>query len=70
MVELKACVAVMVWDWEVDNIDLNKDDGKMWVPVTPQTLKVPTNMRDSPTFPPTTPLREMWVYAVQQNQDG
>jgi len=69
MVELERCASVMLWDWDVDDIDLHEDDGKMWVPVTPQTLKVPTNMRDSPALPPMMPLREMRVYAVQLNQD-
>ena len=31
-------VAGMVWDWEVDDIDDNEDDGKEWVPASPQML--------------------------------
>jgi len=28
----------MAWDWDAEDIDLQEDDGKMWVPVTAQTL--------------------------------
>ena len=29
----------MCWDWDAEDIDLDKDDGKIWVPVTPKTLE-------------------------------
>ena len=60
----------MAWDWDAEEIDPQEDNGKMWVPVTPQPLKVPTNMRDSMVLLPMMPLREMWVYAVQPNRGG
>ena len=28
----------MSWDWEAEDIDLDEDDRKVWVPVTPKTL--------------------------------
>jgi len=48
----------MAWDWEADDINADEDDGKQWVPVTPQTMRHidtarPTQL-ESPV-PPTTP---------------
>ena len=28
----------MSWDWDAEDIDLDEDDGKVWVLVTPKTL--------------------------------
>ena len=35
-------MACMAWDWEMDEIDPNKFNGELWVPVTPQTLTIST----------------------------
>src|SRR5882724_11882963 len=29
----------MSWDWDAKDIDPDKDDGWMWVPITPKTLE-------------------------------
>jgi len=29
----------MCWDWDAKDIDTDKDDGGIWVPITPQMLK-------------------------------
>ena len=29
----------MCWDWDAEDIDQDKDNGKIWVPVTPRTLE-------------------------------
>jgi len=62
----------MAWDWDVDDIDPDDDDGKLWVPVTAQTLKTGPAEEDRghPPAGPVTPLRQMTVYAVQENKDG
>jgi len=45
----------MAWDWDVDDIDPDDDDGKLWVPVTAQTPN--TGMaKGSRPFPPTAPV--------------
>ena len=36
---LEARAVNMCWDWDVEDINLDKDDGKIWVPVTPKTLE-------------------------------
>ena len=28
----------MSWDWDAKDIDPDKDDRRMWVPITPKTL--------------------------------
>jgi len=38
MEELEQCAAHMAWDWEADEIDPNEDEGKIWIPMMPQTL--------------------------------
>ena len=38
-------MATMEWDWDAVDIDANEDDGKQWVPVTPQTMKMTTTPR-------------------------
>jgi len=29
----------MSWDWDAKDINPDKDDGRMWVPITPKTLE-------------------------------
>jgi len=35
MEELEGCMAVMEWDWDADNIDVNEDNREQGVPMTP-----------------------------------
>src|SRR5882724_7978950 len=72
MWELEARASAMAWDWDVDNIDPNDDDGKLWVAVTAQTLNTrgAEQHRGPPSPKPVTPPRQMTMYAVQLNQDG
>ena len=68
--ELEACGAAMAWDWYVENIDPNKDDGKLWVPMTPQTLRThetPRGMRSGHLMPPMMLLSQMAIYTIQPN---
>ena len=39
MEDLEGHTATMAWDWDADNIDMDKDNGEQWVPVTPQTMR-------------------------------
>jgi len=70
MEELEGCMAMMAWDWDVEDIDPHEDDGKLWVPVMPQTirmLKTSMDMRGGHPVPHMTPLRQMAIYTVQPN---
>jgi len=70
----------MSWDWDAEDIDPDEDDGKMWVPVTPQTMVVTET--DGEISPPASKVREasrdearatdrmMKVYAVRHGPDG
>jgi len=29
----------MIWDWDAYDIDLEENDGKMWVPITCKTIE-------------------------------
>jgi len=35
----------MAWDWDANDIDVDEDDGKKWVPVTPQTMRTLQTLR-------------------------
>src|SRR5882724_11585228 len=72
MWELEAQASAMAWDWDPDDIDPDDDDGKLWVPVTAQTLKTGPAEEDRghPPTDPATPARQMTVYVVQKNKDG
>jgi len=39
MEDLEVQAAVMAWDWDANEIDVDEDDGKQWVPVTPQMMR-------------------------------
>jgi len=39
MEDLEGHAATMAWDWDTDDIDVDQDDGKQWVPVTPQMMR-------------------------------
>jgi len=72
MWELEVWASAMAWDWDVDDIDPNDDDGKLWVPVMTQTLKtgLAEEDRGHPPMGPVTPPRQMAIYTVQENKDG
>jgi len=68
MEDLEAQAALMVWDWEADDINADEDDGKQWVPVTPQTMRHLDTARPTQLelpVPATTPPHQMQVYALQ-----
>jgi len=63
-------MAEMVWEWDIEDIDHNKDDGKIWVPMMSQTLRThetPGGTRSGHSMPPMMLLRQMAVYVVQLN---
>ena len=72
MLELEAQASTMAWDWDMDDIDPNDDDGKVWVPIMAQTLNIGGAERytGAPHPEPVTLPRHMTVYAVQLTRDG
>ena len=59
----------MAWDWDMDDIDADEDDGKQWVPMTPQTMKIAKTPRPArmgaPMLPVTPmPAQQMSMYAL------
>jgi len=75
MEELKGCAAAMAWDADMDNIDVDEDDGKQWVPMMPQMMKFsetprPTRM-GAPMLPVMPmPLQQMTMYMLHLTQGG
>src|SRR5882724_4045625 len=74
---LEGHAATMAWDWDADDIDTDEDDGKQWVPVTPQTIKNVETPRPSGRVPtmPTTPMpaqrnRQMMMYTLHPTRSG
>ena len=69
MWELEARATTMAWDWDADNINRDDNGGKLWVPMTAQTLNMGRyKQHRGPPFPePMMPSRHMTVYAVQPN---
>ena len=49
----------MAWDWDTDDNDTDEDDGKQWVPVMPQTMKVAETPRPARMGAPTLPVMLM-----------
>jgi len=48
----------MAWDWDANNIDVNEDNGKQWVPDMPQmmrTIELPGPSWVEALMPPTMP---------------
>jgi len=46
----------MCWDWNAEDIDPDKDDGRMWVPITPKTMEEEgQDARKGPEGPERTP---------------
>ena len=69
MEDLEGCAAAMEWDWGADDINVDEDDGKQWVPMTPQTMKHAETPRPSRMEAPTQPVmpmlaRWMTMYAL------
>jgi len=68
MEDLEGRAAAMAWDWDADNIDMDEDDGKQWVPMTPQMMRHLDTARTTRIKSPVqamTPPRRMQVYALQ-----
>jgi len=68
--ELEAHETAMAWDWDVEDIDSNQEDSKLWVPVVPQMLRTyetPRGTRSGHLMAPTMPPRKMAIYMVQLN---
>jgi len=56
MEELDGCAATMTWDLEADDIDVDEDDGKPWVPVMPQTMRMTETPRPGTAGTPMLPM--------------
>jgi len=56
----------MAWDWDTDDIDADKDDGKQWVPMMPQTMKIAETPRPGRIAAPTLPMTPMPPQVTQQ----
>ena len=69
MWELEVRASTMAWDWDADDINAYDDDGKLWVPVTAQTLNThEAKQHRGPSPPkPVMPPKHMTMYAVQPN---
>ena len=73
MEDLEGQAATMAWDCDANDIDVDKDNWKQCVQVTPQTmrhLKTQGPSKIGLPMPPMTLLRQMWVYALQPSWDG
>jgi len=60
-------VAAMAWDWDANDINMNGDNRKIWVPMTPQTLTISMTEQVARRNVPANhmmPPRKMWVYVV------
>ena len=64
----------MAWDWDTADIDLDKDDGQIWVPITPMTLEEHgEKVQGTPKMPEfKQPVRfwNMAVYTVSNGPEG
>jgi len=70
MEELEGHVAMMAWDWDAEDIDPHEDDGKPWVPVTLQMMRMLKSLMDTRAgrlVPTMTPPRQMAIYMVWPN---
>ena len=52
-------MTTMAWDWDTDDIDTDKDDGKQWGPMTPQMMKIAETPRPTRMGAPTLPVTPM-----------
>ena len=77
MESLAGRAATMAWDWDADDIDADENDGKQWVPIMPQTIKIAETPRP-PKRVPTTPMtptpgkrnQQMTMYALHLTRSG
>ena len=59
----------MCWSWNAKDIDPDKDNRKVWIPMTPKTLEEEAEeARGSPRTP--SGVKEMMVYPVGQGPTG
>ena len=56
MEDLEGYTAAMAWDWDVDDIDMDKDDGKQLVPMMPQMMKIAKTPRPTRMGAPMLPV--------------
>src|SRR5882724_7232006 len=75
MEELEGHATTMAWDWDVDDIDVDEDNGKQWVPMMPQMMKLSETPRPARMGAPTPPVmpmlpRQMTMYALHLTQGG
>jgi len=75
MEDLEGHATTMAWDWDVDDINVDEDDRKQWVPMIPQTMKHTKTPRPSRMGAPTQPVtpmlaRQMTMYALHPTQGG
>jgi len=57
MEDLEGRAAIMAWDWDANDIDMDEDDGRIWVPVTPQTMRMADTPRPGQVRPSIIPTR-------------
>ena len=60
----------MAWDWDMDDINVNYNDSKLWVPMMAQMLNTDTTewvVRINLPTGPVMLLRQMTIYAMQSN---
>jgi len=56
MEDLEGQAAAMAWDWDANDINVYKDDGKQWVPVPPQTMRHLETLGPGQFGPPMPPM--------------
>ena len=49
----------MAWDWDVNDIDVDDDNGKQWVPMMPQMMKIAETPRPARMGSPMLPVMPM-----------
>ena len=75
MEDLEGHAATMAWDWDADDIDMDKDDGKQWVNMMPQMMKIAETPRPTRMGAPTLPVmpmppQQMTMYMLHLTQGG
>src|SRR5882724_504355 len=75
MEDLEGCTTAMVWDWDADDINMDEDNRKQWVPMTPQMMKHAETPRPSRMGAPTQPVTpmpacQMTMYALHLTRGG
>jgi len=70
MWELEVWASAMAWDWDVDDINVEDENSKLWVPMTAAQMLNMGAAEVSTPFPlagPAMPPRQMTIYVVQLN---